>query len=91
MSEATAEVRSDAQLDFHQCKRLTDWLRFKSTAVCDSQIGCIFLCAAHSLAARGIFQSKKIEIPATVDYECCRSDMMIMFVKGPGDTRQSVY
>ena len=33
-SEAAAEVRSDAQLQhvlFHQCKRVADWLRFKSS------------------------------------------------------------
>ena len=33
-SEAAAEVRSDVQLDhvlFHQCKRVADWLCFKSS------------------------------------------------------------
>ena len=36
VSEATAEVRSDVQLDhvlFHQCKRVADWLRFKSSYI----------------------------------------------------------
>ena len=34
VSEAAAEVRSNAQLDhvlFRQCKRVADWLRFKSS------------------------------------------------------------
>ena len=52
-SEATAEVRSDTQLGhvlFHQCKRVTDWLRLP---ICDSLIGCVWN-----------LPIQKIEIPA---------------------------